>query len=155
MAKGLQIDIITPILSVMLVLAAILAIVVGPPIWVFFVLIGLAVLTIGISAIRNIVLFKIGTRSLLRRRWMSVIVIAGLMIGTVIISSSLVIGDTMDKMITSVHYDMYHEVDEIIYANGIEEDYQYLSEEEISPYIDSMRDVQHVEDVTAILQTMP
>ena len=114
MAKGSRFDPTTPILAVLLVIAIVLAVKIPVPLWVFGLIIGLAAVTIALSAIRNPVLFKIGARSLVRRRGMSLIVIAGLMIGTVIISSSLVIGDTMDNMITRIHYDMYHEVDEII-----------------------------------------
>ncbi len=153
MLKGPRLDPTTPILVVLLIIATILAVWISVPLWVFLILIGTAFLTIAVSAVRNPVLFKIGARSLVRRRGMSVIVIAGLMIGTVIISSSLVIGDTMDNMITKVHYDMFYEVDEVIYADGLEEEKLLFPESAISQIMSEIYDLDHVDGVTAYLDT--
>lgn len=153
MVKGSRFDPTTLIFVALLLTATVLAVWVSVPLWVFAAIIGAAFLTIAISAIRNPVLFKIGVRSIIRRRGMSLIVIAGLMIGTVIISSSLVIGDTMDRMITRVHYDMYHEVDEIIYADGLEDEKLLFRESEVADMMEDMRDLENVEGVTAYLDT--
>lgn len=153
MAKGPNFDPTTLILAVLLVAAGILAIAFSVPVWVYLVITGAACLTLGISAIRNIVLFKIGLRSLIRRKGMSVIVIAGLMIGTVIISSSLVIGDTMDNMITKIHYDTYHEVDEILYADGTEDEKMLFPEDHAENITMMISGIENVEGVTSILET--
>ncbi len=64
--------------------------------------------------LRNRVISKLGIRNILRRKGYAAIVIIGLMIGTGVISSSLVIGDTMDKMIETEILRSYHKTDEII-----------------------------------------
>lgn len=64
--------------------------------------------------LRNRVISKLGIRNILRRKGYAAIVILGLMIGTGVISSSLVIGDTMDNMIETEILRSYHNTDEII-----------------------------------------
>ena len=150
---GSNLDPTTAILVALLVIATLLAVAVSSPLWAFAAIIGAAFLTIAVSAIRNPVLFKIGARSLVRRKGMSLIVVAGLMIGTVIISSSLVIGDTMDTMITRAYYETLHEVDEIVYADGLEEEKALLDRSDLDPILSGIRDIDHVEAVTVILET--
>ncbi len=55
-----------------------------------------------------------GFRNILRRKGYTLIVILGLMIGTGVISSSLVIGDTLDNMIESEILQYYYTTDEKI-----------------------------------------
>jgi len=62
------------------------------------------------------VLVKMGLRNVTRRKLNTVIVVLGLMIGTTIISSALVIGDTLENMFTKEVYDEYHETDELVYT---------------------------------------
>ena len=57
-----------------------------------------------------------GFRNILRRKGYTLIVILGLMIGTGVISASLIIGDTMDTMIESEILEYYYTTDEIIYG---------------------------------------
>ena len=76
------------------------------------------VLSIMVLALRNIVLFKMGVRNFLRRPKETVIVVAGLLVSTAIVSGSLVAGDTMDYMIVKTSYDALGSIDESISAAG-------------------------------------
>jgi len=71
---------------------------------------------LGFMIIRNRIIFKMGFRNILRRKGYTLIVILGLMIGTGVISASLIIGDTMDTMIESEILEYYYTTDEIIYG---------------------------------------
>ncbi len=58
-----------------------------------------------VLALRNIVFLKLGLRSIGRRRARSALIIVGLMLGTAIIASSLLTGDTMGR---TVRADVIH-----------------------------------------------
>ena len=62
------------------------------------------------------IILHMGLRNVTRRKVNTVIVVFGLMIGTVIISGSLVIGDTLENMFTKGVYDSYDETDETIFT---------------------------------------
>jgi len=82
--------------------------------YIFLGFFSLVLIIILISAIRNKIVFKLGFRNIMRRKGYTLIVILGLMVGTGVISSSLVIGDTMDNMIESEIIKNLHLIDEII-----------------------------------------
>ncbi len=63
----------------------------------------------------NPLMARLGIRNLIRHKSDSVIAIIGFMVGTSIICSSLVIGDTMTSLVESLIYENYHNVDEVIY----------------------------------------
>ena len=67
---------------------------------------------IAVLAATNRIIFKMAVRNFSRRKIQSVIVIGGLMIGTAIISSSLVVQDTMVYMFEVDVYRSLGEVDE-------------------------------------------
>jgi putative ABC transport system permease protein len=67
-------------------------------------------------ALANRLLFKMGFRNLIRHRGDSVIAIVGFMIGTAIVCSSLVIGDTLTDVVESIIYERYNLVDEVVYS---------------------------------------
>jgi len=71
---------------------------------------------IGFQGYRMKILFKMGLRNAARRKVNTLIVVLGLMIGTTIISGSLVVGDTLDNMFTKDIYDSYDETDEIVFT---------------------------------------
>ncbi|MDG6224951.1 MAG: FtsX-like permease family protein [Candidatus Thermoplasmatota archaeon] len=79
-----------------------------------FVLIGIAI-CFAVMALTRRLLFKMGLRNLVRHRGDSAIAIIGFMIGTAIICSSLVIGDTLTSLVGSLIYERYHLVDEVVY----------------------------------------
>ncbi len=89
-------------------------------------------LVVGVMAAWKPVLFRMALRNLTRRRAMSAIVVGGLLIGTAIISSSLVVGDTLEFIFVEDVLDRLDRVDEVVglptqtgYANftfGVYED---------------------------------
>ena len=83
----------------------------------YFLLVILVILgVIAIKGFRSILLLKMGLRNITRRKVNTFIVVMGLMIGTSIISGSLVVGDTLQNMFTKGVYDTYDETDEEIYT---------------------------------------
>lgn len=82
----------------------------------FLLLLGVAVIALAVAglALANRVVFKMAARNFARRRAQSAIVVAGLMIGTAIISASLVVGDTMRYIFVNDTYHSLGETDEQI-----------------------------------------
>ena len=79
----------------------------------------LIVLILGLIAFQGYrmkILFKMGMRNVSRRKVNTMIVVLGLMIGTTIISGSLVVGDTLENMFTKDIYDSYDETDELVFT---------------------------------------
>ena len=145
-------DLITPLLILILLFTLGAAMTVKPGTSFYIIMILLTIAVIGISAARNFILFKIGTRNIVRRRRYSVIIISGLLIGTVIISSSLIIGDTMEKMIVNLHYKMFHEVDEVIYGNDADGSMLYITEEDYLLLRGEILEIDDVEGVTGEIE---
>ena len=79
-----------------------------------FSIVGIIALIILGLALTNRIIFKMAARNFVRRKAQSVIVIAGLMIGTAIISSALVVQDTMTYAFEVDVYNRLGEVDEDI-----------------------------------------
>ncbi|MGA1792359.1 MAG: ABC transporter permease [Thermoplasmatota archaeon] len=145
-------EMITPVLMVLLVVAFIGAVAFSPPVWFYLGIVGIALLTISLFAARNLVLFKISARNIVRRKGLSAIVIGGLMVGTVIISSSLVVGDTMDEMIVGYHYDIYGEVDEVIYGTEPDGSFTYVNSTDLLLLQERLLSIDNVEAVTGEIQ---
>jgi putative ABC transport system permease protein len=152
MIKFREPELITPVLLVLLITAFVGAMAFSPPIWFFLAVVGTALLVIGIFAARNLVLFKVSARNILRRKGLSAIVIGGLMVGTIIISSSLVLGDTMDEMIVSLHYDMFGETDEVIYATNPDGSYMYINSTELEEFEYRVLNIDNVEGVAGEIE---
>lgn len=76
--------------------------------------VGLIVLYLFLLAARNPVLVKIGLRNLPRRPAQSVLIVIGLTLSTVIILSSLAIGDTLTYSVRSSAVQAYGRIDEIV-----------------------------------------
>ena len=70
-------------------------------------------------AVRRRVFVRLGLRSADRRRGRSALIVAGLMLGTVIISAALATGDTMSQTIRSVALGALGQADEVVGAKGI------------------------------------
>ncbi len=83
-----------------------------PLLILFLVLIALSLV---IKGSINPLMARLGLRNLVRHKGDSLIAIIGFMVGTSIITSSLVIGDTMTTLVESLIYENYHNVDEVIY----------------------------------------
>lgn len=71
-------------------------------------------------ALRNRVFFRLGIRSLARRRGRTALIVVGLMLGTTIISAALATGDTMSHTIRSSATAALGQTDEVIGAKGID-----------------------------------
>jgi putative ABC transport system permease protein len=80
--------------------------------------IGLVVLRILVDAWGNRVLFKMSLRNVLRRPSTTALVLGGLMIGTAIISASLIVGDTLDNMIVGETTKAYGDIDFAVSGPG-------------------------------------
>lgn len=70
-------------------------------------------------AVRNRVFVRLGLRSAQRRRGRSALIVAGLMLGTVIIGAALATGDTMSQTIRSSALGALGQADEVVGAKGI------------------------------------
>jgi putative ABC transport system permease protein len=86
---------------------------------VLVALLVLALATVAGVAVRNRVFVRLGLRSAERRRGRSALVVAGLMLGTVIISAALATGDTMSQTIRSTALGALGQADEVVGAKGI------------------------------------
>jgi len=73
---------------------------------------------LGVLALRNRVLLKLGVRNLRRRRARSALIVVGLMLGTTIIASALATGDTMSHTIRSTAVQALGGTDEVVAAKG-------------------------------------
>jgi len=96
-----------------------------------FIFLGLFIITIGIITtlmFKNKIIFKLGARNILKRKGYAAIIILGLMVGTGVISSSLVIGDTMVNMIESEILKSFYTTDEIIQGFKPTGDADYFNE---------------------------
>jgi putative ABC transport system permease protein len=81
---------------------------------------GLAVGAVAALALRNRVLLRLGVRNLTRRRGRAVLIVAGLMLGTTIISSALATGDTMNRTVRSAVLESLGQTDELVSLRGAE-----------------------------------
>src|ERR1044072_9243469 len=79
-------------------------------------LLALAIGAIAVLALRNPVFLKMGLRNIPRRRGRSALIVLGLMLGTTIIASALLTGDTMATSIRSTVIESLGSTDEIITA---------------------------------------
>ena len=77
---------------------------------------GLAV--VALLAVRNPIFLKLGLRGIPRRRGRTILIVAGLMLGTAIIAAALATGDTMSSTIRSSVVRSLGETDELVSAKG-------------------------------------
>jgi len=80
----------------------------------FIVLLCLAVITV--LAVRRVTLAKMAMRNIVRKKKYTVIVVAGLLIATAMISGALVMADTLDYVIRKDTYDSTGSVDIVVTA---------------------------------------
>src|ERR687897_518223 len=77
---------------------------------------GLAV--VGLLALRDPILLKLGLRNIPRRRARSALIVVGLMLGTAIIAAALATGDTMSSTIRSYVVRALGPTDILVAAEG-------------------------------------
>ncbi|MFN0147800.1 MAG: ABC transporter permease, partial [Dehalococcoidia bacterium] len=85
---------------------------------VLVALLGVAIATVAVIAIKNRTWFRMGVRNLPRRGVQTVLVVAGLMLGTLITTAAFVTGDTIDHSLTKTSYDLLQRSDLEIAWNG-------------------------------------
>ncbi len=106
---------------------------------------------VGVLAIKYRTLAKMGMRNLTRRKVNTVIIVCGLMVGTAIISGSLIVGDTLENLFTKSAYDSYDETDEIAFTftpNFTYAFFNYSVYEGLNQYIDDEGLGNVIEDVS-------
>ncbi len=92
--------------------------------------VGVALLAlIGVSALRNRILGVMAVRNALRRRRQSVMVVAGLMVGTAIVSGALVASDSLDQSVRQATYESFGEIDETVVLEGYNFFPEYVADE--------------------------
>jgi putative ABC transport system permease protein len=77
-------------------------------------ILGVSLLTVAWIAWRRRVMFKMGMRNIPRRKAQTVLIVAGLMLSTMIISASLGTGDTLNHSVSKDVYEMLGPVDEVV-----------------------------------------
>jgi putative ABC transport system permease protein len=79
---------------------------------------GVILLGLVFLGLRNRVMLKLGLRNIPRRRTQTVLIVVGLMLGTLIISAAFGTGDTMTYSFRSMALDSLGETDELIHTGG-------------------------------------
>jgi putative ABC transport system permease protein len=94
----------------------------GIPLGTLVVVLGVALVAalgaLGLLALRNPVLLRLGVRNVARRRGRTVLIVAGLMLGTAIIGAALTAGDTMSNTIRSSAIATLGNTDEVVARKG-------------------------------------
>jgi putative ABC transport system permease protein len=85
----------------------------------------LLLITLGMMT-RDKITVRMSLRNFTRRKTSMALVIAGLMIGTAMISGSLVTGDTLTNLFTRGAYNGYGYADEVVYAQSAQGGYQFF-----------------------------
>ena len=103
---------------------------------------------------RNRIIVRMAIRNLGRRKTSFAIVIAGLMIGTAMISGSLVTGDTLTDLFTKGSYFAYGHADEVVYAldftsTGNRPQYTYF---DYSVYVSLRESLEFDTEASAVLR---
>jgi len=129
----------TPAIAVVGIL---LAFSVLPMFIALLVSIDIAIALVFLDAKKHKILFTMATRNILRRKGTTALVIGGLMIGTAIISTSLVVGDTMNNMIVKQATNSLGEVD--FGVGALIEGYHYFNQSFLGPVAINISQVQHV-----------
>jgi putative ABC transport system permease protein len=86
---------------------------------VLAVLVVVLLAVVAVFALRNRVFFRLGVRNARRRRGRAALIVAGLMLGTAIITASFATGDTMSSSIRSSAITALGRTDEVVGAKGL------------------------------------
>lgn len=84
----------------------------------FIIAVAVIFIIVGILALRNPSLRKMAARNLARRKGNTAIVIVGLLIGTAIVTSSFVMGDTLGFVFENAINEQLGEIDELVHTPG-------------------------------------
>ena len=118
--------------------------------------------TVGLVALRNPIMFKLGVRNIPRRRAQTILIVLGLMLSTVIISAAFTTGDTVDRSVTAQVYSILGSVDETIVSGERDEGEAFgdetgdalrdtpFDESAAQPIIESLRQNENVDFVVPV-----
>ncbi|HEX3302281.1 MAG TPA: ABC transporter permease, partial [Thermomicrobiales bacterium] len=81
---------------------------------ILVVLLVICLLIVVYIALRKPIVFKMGLRGIPRRPAQTVLIVIGLMLSTLIVTSALGVGDTLDSSVRGFAYDQLGEIDQII-----------------------------------------
>lgn len=116
--------------------------------WLAVVLVA-ALGAVMVIALRNFVFLKIGLRNIPRRRGRSALIVLGLMLGTTIIASSLLTGDTMASAVRSAVVDSLGAIDETVTGGTAADAADVAGLEAATPYFASEPAVEAIDAATA------
>ncbi|NLI73937.1 MAG: FtsX-like permease family protein [Euryarchaeota archaeon] len=122
-----------------------------PSIFAPAIILLLTILFVLIDAIRNRILFNISIRNVIRRPGTTALVLAGLMVGTAIISATLVVSDTFDNMIVGEITETYGESDFFIKGSG--ENNGLYSISEVESISEDIRGIHGIQSADWFLRT--
>ncbi len=89
-------------------------------------MLAVVIASLALLAWRHPIFFKLGVRPIPRRRMQSLLIVLGLMLATLIITSAFVTGDTLSHSIRSLAIEGMGEIDEQIWANAGNTDSSYF-----------------------------
>jgi putative ABC transport system permease protein len=121
----------------------------GPLALTLEVLVVLALGIVTVLALRNLVFLKMGLRNIPRRRARSALIVLGLMLGTTIIASALLTGDTMASAVRSSAIEMLGATDETVTAGTDVDVNGAVGFEAPKPYFDAAAAVAAIDAATA------
>lgn len=127
------------------------------------ILLAVALSSVGWILIRNRVMFFVGVRNIPRRRAQTILIVIGLMLSTLIISTAFSIGDTVDYSITSQAYGRLHSIDEVVQASTGDEDSgpfsasslvsaRPITADEASRWVDQIRGIEGVDGAVRVIR---
>jgi putative ABC transport system permease protein len=108
---------------------------------------GFVVAIVAALAVHNRVLLRLGVRNVVRRRGRAALIVTGLMLGTTIIASALVTGDTMSRTVRSSVIESLGATDELVTTRGAESTSMLATEGATSVEYLRERDVPAIEHV--------
>ena len=122
---------------------------------------GVVISLVAVSALRERTFFKLAFRNIPRRPGRTVLIVLGLMLGTLIVSAAFSTGDTMSHTIRSSVLTSLGNVDEIISVRGTDigadsfieagDDIAYFDEELFVPVSDELADFELVDGVAPVI----
>src|ERR1043165_7922184 len=115
------------------------------------VLLAFAIGAIAFVALRNVVFLKIGLRNIPRRRARSALIVLGLMLGTTIIASALLTGDTMATTVRSSVLRSLGDTDEAVTSGTVAHIAADLGVDAAKPYFDAQPALRAVDAATRSL----
>lgn len=140
----------TAALAAAYAIALLAALVMLPTMLALTAVLALTILFILADAMANRILFKMAVRNVVRRPGTTALVLAGLMVGTAIISASLVVGDTFDSMIVGEVTDAYGEAD--LFISGPGDGIGVYNFSDVASITEQLRGIDHVESAEWFLR---